>query len=87
MGQRWADAQSVNAVGRLSRTGKTPGGAEQVLRDARAVEAAGAFAIVLEALPRELARRSRAVCGFPPLELARDRIATGRSWCCTTCWG
>jgi 3-methyl-2-oxobutanoate hydroxymethyltransferase len=29
--------------------------AEQLLRDARAVEAAGAFAVVLEAVPRELA--------------------------------
>ncbi len=29
--------------------------AEQLLRDARAVEAAGAFSIVLESIPRELA--------------------------------
>jgi 3-methyl-2-oxobutanoate hydroxymethyltransferase len=35
--------------------GKTTDSAEQLLRDARAVEAAGAFAIVLEAVPRELA--------------------------------
>jgi len=35
--------------------GKTPATAEQLLRDARAVEAAGAFAVVLEAMPRELA--------------------------------
>src|SRR6266851_5107491 len=31
--------------------------AEQLMRDARAVEAAGAFAIVLEAVPRDLAAR------------------------------
>jgi len=35
--------------------GKTPDAAEQLIRDARAVEAAGAFAVVLEAVPRELA--------------------------------
>jgi 3-methyl-2-oxobutanoate hydroxymethyltransferase len=35
--------------------GKTPDAAEQLLRDAHAVEAAGAFAVVLEAVPRELA--------------------------------
>jgi len=35
--------------------GKTAGAAEQLLRDAHAVEAAGAFAVVLEAVPRELA--------------------------------
>ena len=46
--------QSVNALGGYHVQGKTPVGAEQLLRDARAVEAAGAFAIVLEAIPREL---------------------------------
>jgi len=56
------------------------------LRDARAVEAAGAFAIVLEALPRELAAEITRSVRIPTIELARDRIATGRSWCCTTCW-
>src|SRR5258706_14263889 len=35
--------------------GKTERAAEQLLRDARAVEAAGAFAVVLEGIPRELA--------------------------------
>jgi len=47
--------QSLNAMGGYHVQGKTPLGAEQLLRDARAVEAAGAFAIVLEAIPRELA--------------------------------
>lgn len=47
--------QSVNALGGYRVQGKTPGSADQLLRNARAVEAAGAFAIVLEAVPRELA--------------------------------
>ena len=47
--------QSVNALGGYHVQGKTAVGAEQLLRDAHAVEAAGAFAIVLEAIPRELA--------------------------------
>ena len=56
-GAHWADA----AIGEEMRwadyhvQGKTANSAEQLLRDARAVEAAGAFAIVLEAMPRELA--------------------------------
>jgi 3-methyl-2-oxobutanoate hydroxymethyltransferase len=37
--------------------GKTAEAGEQILRDARAVEAAGAFSIVLESIPRELAAR------------------------------
>ena len=55
MGHVGLTPQSVNALGGYRVQGKTPGTAEQVLRDARSVEAAGAFAIVLEALPRELA--------------------------------
>jgi len=45
----------VNALGGYRVQGKTPDAAEQLLRDAHAVEAAGAFAVVLEAVPRELA--------------------------------
>jgi 3-methyl-2-oxobutanoate hydroxymethyltransferase len=47
--------QSVNALGGYRVQGKTADTAEQLLRDARAVEVAGAFAVVLEAVPRELA--------------------------------
>src|SRR5271167_4858967 len=47
--------QSLNALGGFRVQGKTADAAEQLLRDARAVEAAGAFAVVLEAVPRELA--------------------------------
>jgi len=55
MGHVGLTPQSVNALGGYRVQGKTPATAEQVLRDARSVEAAGAFAIVLEAMPRELA--------------------------------
>ena len=55
MGHIGLTPQSVNALGGYRVQGKTTDGAEQLLRDARAVEAAGAFAVVLEAVPRELA--------------------------------
>jgi 3-methyl-2-oxobutanoate hydroxymethyltransferase len=55
MGHVGLTPQSVHAMGGYRVQGKTVGGAEQLLRDARAVEAAGAFAIVLEGIPRELA--------------------------------
>jgi 3-methyl-2-oxobutanoate hydroxymethyltransferase len=47
--------QSLHAMGGFKVQGKTPDAAEQLIRDARSVEAAGAFAIVLEGIPRELA--------------------------------
>jgi 3-methyl-2-oxobutanoate hydroxymethyltransferase len=55
MGHVGLTPQSVNALGGYHVQGKTADSAEQLLRDARAVEAAGAFALVLEAMPRELA--------------------------------
>jgi 3-methyl-2-oxobutanoate hydroxymethyltransferase len=55
MGHVGLTPQSLNALGGYRVQGKTPEAAEHLLRDARAVEAAGAFAVVLEALPRELA--------------------------------
>ena len=47
--------QSVNAYGGFKKQGKTREAADQVLSDARAVEAAGAFAVTLECIPSELA--------------------------------
>ena len=55
MGHVGLTPQSLNALGGFRVQGKTVDAAEQLLRDARAVEAAGAFAVVLEAVPRELA--------------------------------
>src|SRR3989449_42219 len=55
MGHVGLTPQSVNALGGYRVQGKTPNAAGQLIRDARAVEAAGAFAVVLEAVPRELA--------------------------------
>lgn len=47
--------QSVNSYGGFKKQGKTREAAEQVINDARAVEAAGAFAVTLECIPAELA--------------------------------
>ena len=47
--------QSVNAYGGFRKQGKTSEAAAQVMRDARAVEAAGAFAVTLECIPSALA--------------------------------
>jgi len=55
MGHVGLTPQSLHAMGGFKVQGKTPDAAEQLVRDARAVEAAGAFAIVLEGIPRELA--------------------------------
>ncbi len=48
--------QSVNALGGYRVQGKTVEAARALVEDAEALEAAGAFAIVLEAVPAEIAR-------------------------------
>src|SRR6202007_1027594 len=55
MGHVGLTPQSLNALGGYRVQGKGVDAAEQLMRDARAVEAAGAFAVVVEAVPRELA--------------------------------
>ena len=53
--------QSVHAYGGFKQQGKTREAAEKVLADAKAVEAAGAFAVTLECIPAELAAEITAV--------------------------
>jgi 3-methyl-2-oxobutanoate hydroxymethyltransferase len=57
MGHIGLTPQSIHAFGGFHVQGKTTEAARQVERDARAVETAGAFAVVLESVPRELAAR------------------------------
>jgi 3-methyl-2-oxobutanoate hydroxymethyltransferase len=54
MGHIGFTPQSVNALGGFKVQGRGEG-AEQLLADAKAVEAAGAFAVVLEMVPAEVA--------------------------------
>lgn len=55
MGHLGLRPQSVNAIGGYKTQGKTLAAAKHLLEDARAVEEAGAFALVLECVPAELA--------------------------------
>jgi len=55
MGHIGLTPQSVNTLGGYRVQGKTHHAAEQLVREAKSLEAAGAFSIVLEAIPRALA--------------------------------
>ena len=57
MGHVGLTPQSVNALGGFHVQGKSADAARQLERDARAVESAGAFSVVLESVPREVAAR------------------------------
>ncbi|MCL2150292.1 MAG: 3-methyl-2-oxobutanoate hydroxymethyltransferase [Dehalococcoidia bacterium] len=56
MGHIGLTPQSVNQLGGFKAQGKTAMDAHRLLEDAQALAAAGAFAVVLEAIPAELAK-------------------------------
>jgi 3-methyl-2-oxobutanoate hydroxymethyltransferase len=56
MGHIGLTPQSINQLGAYRVQGKTPKAAQQLIDDAKALEDAGAFAVVLEVVPREVAR-------------------------------
>jgi len=78
MGHIGLTPQSVNAFGGFRVQGKTEEAAERVLRDARAVEAAGAFSVVLESIPRELAARITAELKIPTIGIGAGPDCDGQ---------
>lgn len=56
MGHIGLTPQSINQLGAYRVQGKTPQAAQQLIDDAKALEDAGAFAVVLEVVPREIAK-------------------------------
>lgn len=57
--------QSVNAYGGYPVQGRGEEAAQQLLRDAKAVQDAGAFAVVLELVPAELAAEVTRILHIP----------------------
>jgi 3-methyl-2-oxobutanoate hydroxymethyltransferase len=78
MGHVGLTPQSLNALGGYRVQGKTPDAAGQLLRDARAVEAAGAFAVVLEAVPRELAAQITSDLRIPTIGIGAGPDCDGQ---------
>jgi 3-methyl-2-oxobutanoate hydroxymethyltransferase len=78
MGHIGLTPQSVHALGGFRVQGKTEERAEQLLRDARAVEAAGAFAVVLESIPREVAARITAELRIPTIGIGAGPDCDGQ---------
>lgn len=70
--------QSMHAFGGFRVQGKTVDAAEQILRDARAVEAAGAFSVVLESIPRELAARITSELRIPTIGIGAGPECDGQ---------
>jgi 3-methyl-2-oxobutanoate hydroxymethyltransferase len=67
MGHIGLTPQSINKLGAYRVQGKTAAAARQLLDDARAMEDAGAFALVLEVVPREIAQQITASLCIPTI--------------------
>ena len=70
--------QSVHALGGFRVQGKTEAQAEAIIRDAKAIEAAGAYAIVLEAIPSVLAQKITNAVTIPTIGIGAGASCDGQ---------
>lgn len=70
--------QRQNALGGFRVQGKTTAGALRVLEDAVAVQAAGAFAVVLEAVPAEVATLITQKLAIPTIGIGAGNGCSGQ---------
>jgi 3-methyl-2-oxobutanoate hydroxymethyltransferase len=70
--------QSVHAIGGFRVRGRTSEAAERILRDARALEAAGAFSLVLEAVPAEVGRAVTEALRIPTIGIGAGPHCDGQ---------
>lgn len=70
--------QHVKTSGGYRITGKTEEGAEQLIRDAKAMENAGAFALVLECMPATLAKRLTEELSIPTFGIGAGPHCSGQ---------
>jgi len=79
--------QSVHALGGFKVQGRGHDGAEKVLADAVALEQAGAFSIVLEAIPPDLAAQVTALVSIPTIGIGAGAGCDGQVLVCTDLLG
>lgn len=70
--------QSVNQMGGFRRQAKSKEEAERLIADAKTLEEAGAFAIVLESIPAELARAVTAQLSIPTIGIGAGPHCDGQ---------
>ncbi|GAB6127122.1 3-methyl-2-oxobutanoate hydroxymethyltransferase [Humidesulfovibrio idahonensis] len=78
MGHIGLTPQQVARFGGFKAQGKTARAARQLLADARALAEAGCFALVLEAVPAEVAQRITAEIGIPTIGIGAGPHCDGQ---------
>jgi 3-methyl-2-oxobutanoate hydroxymethyltransferase len=79
--------QSVHALGGFKVQGRGDDAEAKVLADAKALEEAGAYAIVLEAIPPDLAAKVTASVGVPTIGIGAGPQCDGQVLVCTDLLG
>lgn len=70
--------QSINAFGGFKVQGKTEAAAKKLIEDAKAVEEAGAFAVVLECVPAALAELVTKKISIPTIGIGAGNVCDGQ---------
>lgn len=78
MGHIGLTPQSIHAFGGFKVQGKEVDTAKQLIEDAKAIEDAGAFAIVLECVPHELAGRITECISIPTIGIGAGNSCDGQ---------
>ncbi|HMB52756.1 MAG TPA: 3-methyl-2-oxobutanoate hydroxymethyltransferase, partial [Thermoanaerobaculia bacterium] len=78
MGHVGLTPQAIHRMGGHRVQGRSEAGRARVLADAKAVEAAGAFAVVLEGMPVELAREVTQTLSIPTIGIGAGPACDGQ---------
>ncbi len=78
MGHLGLMPQSIHKYGTYKVRGQDPAESDRILQDAQALEEAGAFAMVLEKIPTELAREVTAQVGIPTIGIGAGPFTDGQ---------
>ncbi|MEG2583275.1 MAG: 3-methyl-2-oxobutanoate hydroxymethyltransferase [Oscillospiraceae bacterium] len=78
MGHLGLTPQSINQLGGYGIQGKTDEAAEKLIADACALEKAGAFSIVLECIPAELAKKVTESVSIPTIGIGSGKNCDGQ---------
>jgi 3-methyl-2-oxobutanoate hydroxymethyltransferase len=70
--------QQVLAAGGYKIAGKTEEGAKMLLNDAKALEEAGAFCVVLEGIPAELSKKVTESVNIPTIGIGAGKYCDGQ---------
>lgn len=78
MGHIGLTPQFVNAFGGFKTQGKNPEGRKKIIEEAKQLESAGCFAVVLECIPMDLAEEITSSISIPTIGIGSGNVTNGQ---------